>query len=492
MHPVPWRRRSWPPLLLLAACSSLRAARPRRTPDASARRPRRPCRQTARRHRHGVLRRLAAGQVRGHVRPAVGRRQAATPRDVFVRRYTNIHDGIGELKLTVQADQRASRPASGQVPFHGHAHVWLYWQRHRDKHAAPGPGRQRRVEGRLDARPDLHRLTATTTVRVTPEVPKRGRILDRSGKPLADNGSILPIGVVPGEIKDEAAMLQALSDALGIPRTPSSSATRAASRPGSCPSPSVGRANATICETKIGSVPACRCRTSPRACTRSGSVAAHVVGYVGHPTADELRKLCRHRLRRDGLDRPRRHRGLGRAAPGGHSRRRRFRSSTGSGRVVREIARKAAVPGQDITLTLDSRSRTQAVDRSRRQDRQRRGARPARQQRAGAGVSQPSFDPNQFVIGLSDDQWQQLNGPDRPLVLRAAESAYPTGSIFKVITMAAGMEKGVAKTTDVFDCGLDWNGLPGVTLHNWQPAGHAQAERSADASRATRRSTRSG
>jgi penicillin-binding protein 2 len=86
-------------------------------------------------------------------------------------------------------------------------------------------------------------------------------------------------------------------------------------------------------------------------------------------------------------------------------------------------------------------------------------------------ASQPSFDPNQFIIGLSDEQWQQLNGPDRPMVLRASESAYPTGSIFKVVTMAAGMEKGVAKASDVYDCGLNWNGLPGVTLHNWQPEG---------------------
>jgi penicillin-binding protein 2 len=50
-------------------------------------------------------------------------------------------------------------------------------------------------------------------------------------------------------------------------------------------------------------------------------------------------------------------------------------------------------------------------------------------------------------------------------------SAYPTGSIFKVITMAAGMENGVARAADTYDCGLDWNGLPGVTLHNWQPEG---------------------
>jgi penicillin-binding protein 2 len=75
------------------------------------------------------------------------------------------------------------------------------------------------------------------------------------------------------------------------------------------------------------------------------------------------------------------------------------------------------------------------------------------------------------VIGLSDAQWQELNGANHPLVLRAVESAYPTGSIFKVVTMAAGMEQGGFKTSNTFDCGLDWTGLPGITLHNWQAQG---------------------
>src|SRR5205807_2097275 len=52
---------------------------------------------------------------------------------------------------------------------------------------------------------------------VAPDLPARGRILDRNDKPLADNGSVLAVGVVRGEIKDEASLLQTMSDALGIP-----------------------------------------------------------------------------------------------------------------------------------------------------------------------------------------------------------------------------------------------------------------------------------
>jgi penicillin-binding protein 2 len=66
--------------------------------------------------------------------------------------------------------------------------------------------------------------------------------------------------------------------------------------------------------------------------------------------------------------------------------------------------------------------------------------------------------------------------------LRATESGYPTGSIFKVITMAAGMEQGGFRPADTFDCGLDWNGLPGVTLHNWEAQGTLTLTRALTAS----------
>ena len=67
-------------------------------------------------------------------------------------------------------------------------------------------------------------------------------------------------------------------------------------------------------------------------------------------------------------------------------------------------------------------------------------------------ASEPSFDPNQFVLGLTDAEWQQLNGDQHPLVLRATESAYPTGSIFKVITTektALGPQKGIFCTISI-------------------------------------------
>jgi cell division protein FtsI/penicillin-binding protein 2 len=53
-------------------------------------------------------------------------------------------------------------------------------------------------------------------IRWRQDVPQRGRILDRHGRPLAHLGQISKVGVIPGEIEDEGALLRDLSDLLGM------------------------------------------------------------------------------------------------------------------------------------------------------------------------------------------------------------------------------------------------------------------------------------
>lgn len=393
--------------------------------------------------------------------------QATTSRDAFVRRYTNIHDGIGELNLTAQATGPAD--ASGQIPFTVTRDLAIFGAltENNTLQVVQDPSGVWKVAWQ----PGLifYQLTADNTVRVTPDVPKRGRILDRSGQPLADNGSILSVGVVPGQIQDEGAMLQALSDALGIPPDTIKQRYQGGQPDWFMPITDRAESDRDDLQSKLGSIPGVALQDTPARVYPLGSAAAHVVGYVTHPTADDLQTLAAQGydesdwIGRDGVE------AWGEQQLAG-TRGGVIQIVDAGGTVVREIARKAAVPGQDIQLTLDSRVQTAAASSLG----DKTGSvviLDPRDNSLLALASQPSFDPNEFVIGLTDDQWQQMNGPDRPLILRAAASGYPTGSIFKVITMAAGMEKGVASPSDVYDCGLDWNGLPGVTLHNWQPEG---------------------
>ena len=56
---------------------------------------------------------------------------------------------------------------------------------------------------------------------------------------------------------------------------------------------------------------------------------------------------------------------------------------------------------------------------------------------------------------------------DQPLLNRAAQGQYPLGSVFKIITMAAGMESGLFTPETTFDCQYDWTKLPDQVRHDW-------------------------
>ena len=112
------------------------------------------------------------------------------------------------------------------------------------------------------------------------------------------------------------------------------------------------------------------------------------------------------------------------------------------GRAVRSLSRTAPVSGNNLTLTLDAR--LQEITEKAFGD--RRGALVAIEPSTGgilALVSTPTFDPNLFVDGIRSEEWNQLNNsPDRPMVNRALNGAYPPGSTFKPFMALAALETG--------------------------------------------------
>jgi len=112
------------------------------------------------------------------------------------------------------------------------------------------------------------------------------------------------------------------------------------------------------------------------------------------------------------------------------------------GRAVRNLSRTAPVPGNNLTLTLD----TKLQEMAEKAFGDRRGALVAIEPSTGgilALVSKPTFDPNLFVDGIRSEDWEQLNNsPDRPMVNRALNGAYPPGSTFKPFMALAALELG--------------------------------------------------
>jgi penicillin-binding protein 2 len=85
-------------------------------------------------------------------------------------------------------------------------------------------------------------------------------------------------------------------------------------------------------------------------------------------------------------------------------------------------------------------------------------------------ASYPRFNPNDFIAGLSQEQVNSLyNDPRQPFLHRPLLAEYPPGSTFKVVTAAAGLEKGGFDQSSTFHCVPVWNKLGDeFAQKNWQ------------------------
>jgi len=119
------------------------------------------------------------------------------------------------------------------------------------------------------------------------------------------------------------------------------------------------------------------------------------------------------------------------------------------GREVGILGREPAVPGQGLKLTIDldlQRAAEAAMG-------ERNGAIIAIDPHTGAVlalVSRPAFDPNDFSVRVSRDEWNKLiTDPRHPLLDKAIQAQLAPGSTFKIIMSLAGLENNVAQNLNV-------------------------------------------
>ena len=89
--------------------------------------------------------------------------------------------------------------------------------------------------------------------------------------------------------------------------------------------------------------------------------------------------------------------------------------------------------------------------------------------------SSPSFDPNLFVFGISQDDWQIIrNDPMKPLVNKTLQGNYSPGSTIKPIVALSALENGIINTNFTVNCRGHKNPLElyGQTYHCWKKQGH--------------------
>src|SRR5579872_609236 len=119
------------------------------------------------------------------------------------------------------------------------------------------------------------------------------------------------------------------------------------------------------------------------------------------------------------------------------------------GREVGRLGETEAIPGKQLKLTVDIDLQIAAEEALEGKN----GAIVAMDPHTGeilAMASGPTFDPNDFAVRVSRDEWNKLvNDPDKPLLNKAIQAQLAPGSTFKIIMATAGWQEGIAQNLHV-------------------------------------------
>ena len=308
-------------------------------------------------------------------------------------------------------------------------------------------------------------LTQSDRNRIRVEVipPPRGQIVDRKGRVLAANKPTFVVGVILERSEDSEALIDTLAQRLSLTE-PELEAFRERSsrrRPFEAVPLKLGLDDAALASVAVDlhQLPGVVVDAQLTRYYPYGHELGHVLGYVGRVSADDLLELDSERYQgtlhtgKVGLEK--RYEPLLHGKPG-------FQhvETNAHGRVLRVLDRQLPEPGQDLRLYLDLDLQRVAVDALGQQ----RGAVVALDPLTGgvlAMVSNPSYDPNLFVEGISYADYAALRGSmDTPLLNRAVQGQYPPGSTIKPMLALGALAEGyITPETTVSDPG--WYQLPG-------------------------------
>lgn len=137
-----------------------------------------------------------------------------------------------------------------------------------------------------------------------------------------------------------------------------------------------------------------------------------------------------------------------------------------TGQIVTRVGESAPKPADSVYLTIDDNLQFYAQQALTGFT----GAAVVTEVETGrvlAMASSPGFDANIFEPNNPNSQSQIAELVPGSLLNRAAQGQYPLGSVFKIITMAAGMESGLFVPETTYDCQYTWTRLPDQIRYDW-------------------------
>lgn len=319
-------------------------------------------------------------------------------------------------------------------------------------------------------------------IKLVPIAPSRGMIFDRNGTPLALNRTIYQLELMPEKIENLSATLNALRPIVDLTDDDIANFEKERKRSRRFTSIAV---KTPLTEVQVARFavnqfrfPGIEVKGYQRRFYPYGSALTHVIGYVSKINDKDVERLDKegilpnyaatHDIGKLGIER--------------------YYESTlhgktgyeevevnNRGRVIRQLHEQPPQAGKDIYLTLDLSLQIYI-------EKLLSGSRAAvvvTDPRTGgilALVSNPSYDPNLFVDGISNKDYQGLlNDTNRPLINRATQGVYPPASTVKPYIAVSALSAGViTKNTSLFDPG--WWQLPGSEkrYRDWKKWGHGR------------------
>ena len=320
-------------------------------------------------------------------------------------------------------------------------------------------------------------LAEKNRVRNVPILAPRGKILDREGRIIVDNYPSFTALLLRDSSRDLLADADLISQGLHLdPKETRDRIRHFASMPQYQPiflKDDITPDELAFVEAHRNELPELDTIVAHRRLYPRNGFMAHLIGYVGE-VSEEMLNQPRWEFYNPGdvVGKSGVELQYNQILMGKNGSRRAVVNSRG--REVGRLDETPAEPGKQLKLTVDLDLQIAAEQALG----DKNGAIVAMDPRNGeilAMVSRPTFDPNDFAVRVSRDQWSKLvNDEDHPLLNKAIQAQLAPGSTFKVIMSVAGWQEGIAQTLNVHCNG-------GATFYGrrfgcWVKSGHGSVD----------------
>lgn len=412
--------------------------------------------------------------------------------DDFITRHKNIYEGIEASGITAQIGPVVEKDGEAAVSYNmsldsiaGEINISNQVKFRKEK--------KKGYQMVWDDSVIFPELGRSDKVRVSTDKAKRGSVFDRNGLLLAGKGTASSVGLVPGKMsEDSAGDLETLGNLLGMSAdaigkklsakwvkedsfVPLKTIKKVDELNLNSMEPREDNVKNKEFQDELLAVPGVLITDTEVRYYPLGESGAHLVGYVQNVTAEDLEKhpdedyLSDSVIGRNGMEAL-----FEKELKGTNGRTITITDSGGT--VKKTLAAKPRVDGKDITLTIDSTLQDE-IYQAFKEDKSCTVAMNPFTGEVLALVSTPSYDDNDFILGMSEEKWASLNDDERKPMFNRFRQRFAPGSSFKSITGAIGLSTGAIDPNEDFGReGLSWRKDESwgnyyvTTLHDYSPA----------------------